>query len=292
MISELKNKLRGLYYKMMWNFGAFKYDLGKKKYQLPEVFTIEETLDRIIKKRVSVSRYGDGEFAFFNSKTRRIVFQDFDEKLATRLKEIIMVNDDRILICLPESFRSLDGFVKKKFHKNFIQHSYSFFFNYIRLSQKYDNAHMSRPFRDFQNYGIAEQRFNLIKKIWEDRDVVIIEGVNSRIGVGTDLFSKANSLHRILCPTSNAYRLYSQILDRAKLISKDFLILIALGPTATVLAYDLAMLNFQAIDIGHIGSEYFSFLKAAKQTNRLTKHNYEMYDEQYESEIVDRINHF
>jgi hypothetical protein len=36
----------------------------------------------------------------------------------------------------------------------------------------------------------------------------------------------------------------------------DKLILIALGPTATVLAYDLAKKGYQAIDIGHLPSCY------------------------------------
>ena len=37
---------------------------------------------------------------------------------------------------------------------------------------------------------------------------------------------------------------------------KDALLLLALGPTATVLAHDLAMEGVQALDIGHIDIEY------------------------------------
>ena len=33
---------------------------------------------------------------------------------------------------------------------------------------------------------------------------------------------------------------------------KSVLFLVALGPTATVLAYDLSKIGYQAIDIGHI----------------------------------------
>ena len=44
---------------------------------------------------------------------------------------------------------------------------------------------------------------------------------------------------------------------------KNKLILIALGPTATILAYDLYKLGYRAIDIGHIDIEYEWFLRKA-----------------------------
>ena len=39
------------------------------------------------------------------------------------------------------------------------------------------------------------------------------------------------------------------------------LVLLALGPTATVLAYDLAKSGIQALDIGHIDIEYEWYLR-------------------------------
>ena len=48
-----------------------------------------------------------------------------------------------------------------------------------------------------------------------------------------------------------------------KNVRKNKLILIALGPTATILAYDLYKLGYLAIDIGHIDIEYEWFLRKA-----------------------------
>jgi hypothetical protein len=42
---------------------------------------------------------------------------------------------------------------------------------------------------------------------------------------------------------------------------KNRLVLIALGPTASVLAYDMAKAGYQALDIGHIDLEYEWMLK-------------------------------
>ena len=47
--------------------------------------------------------------------------------------------------------------------------------------------------------------------------------------------------------------------------STDSIILIALGPTATVLAYDLSKRGYQAIDVGHIDIEYEWFLNNASK---------------------------
>ena len=44
-------------------------------------------------------------------------------------------------------------------------------------------------------------------------------------------------------------------------MDKKNLILISLGPTATVLAYDLSKLGYQAIDIGHTDLEYELLLR-------------------------------
>ena len=42
------------------------------------------------------------------------------------------------------------------------------------------------------------------------------------------------------------------------------MILLAIGPTATILAYDLYKEGYQAIDIGHVDIEYEWFLRQAK----------------------------
>ena len=79
----------------------------------------------------------------------------------------------------------------------------------------------------------------------------------------------------------------------------DRLILLALGPTATVLASYLANLGYQAIDIGHIDIEYEWFLSGAKEksvicgkyTNEVAngREFTECTDKKYLSQIVERI---
>ena len=60
------------------------------------------------------------------------------------------------------------------------------------------------------------------------------------------------------------------ILQEACKLAKNSLILIALGPTATVLAYDLCKLGYQAIDVGHIDIEYEWLMMGAKHKVNIT----------------------
>ena len=90
------------------------------------------------------------------------------------------------------------------------------------------------------------------------------------------------------------------ILESAKKIEdKSVLFIIALGPTATILAYDLAGLGYQAIDAGHMDVEYEWFKmgatkKVAIENKYVNEVNAgfgvgELKDEVYQSQIIDVI---
>lgn len=84
-----------------------------------------------------------------------------------------------------------------------------------------------------------------------------------------------------------------------KKITCDDLILIALGHTATVLAYDLSKLGYQAIDIGHIDIEYEWLRMGAKRKMpvpnkyvnevREGRIDTDLNDVTYQSQIIGRI---
>ena len=92
--------------------------------------------------------------------------------------------------------------------------------------------------------------------MWDSENLLIVEGAYSRLGVSNDLFDNAKSIKRILCPQENAFDRYDIILNCIKKSYHGELIILALGMTATVLAYDLAKEKIRALDLGHIDVEY------------------------------------
>ena len=77
------------------------------------------------------------------------------------------------------------------------------------------------------------------------------------------------------------------------------LILLMLGPTAKVLGFQLSREGYQAIDIGHIDSEYEWYQMGASykvnlQHKHTAEHNYDtdiifLQDNDYENSIIGRI---
>ena len=131
-----------------------------------------------------------------------------------------------------------------------------------------------------------------LRKIWGGRDVLMIEGEISRQGIGNDLFDNVNSMKRIICPERHSFSVYGQILSAVLEFDKNILVLISLGPTATVLAYDLSKLGYQAIDIGHADLEYELYLRNAttwifKDEKKEEKNETEM--NKYRSQIIKTI---
>ena len=82
---------------------------------------------------------------------------------------------------------------------------------------------------DIRDYPAYIER---MKEIWKDRDLLFVEGEKSRLGVGNDLFDGARSVKRVLCPATDAWGSYPEILRLAKEHGEGRLVLIALGQTA------------------------------------------------------------
>ena len=51
----------------------------------------------------------------------------------------------------------------------------------------------------------------------------------------------------------------------SSVIPKEKLVIAILGPTATLLAWDLSQCGYQALDFGHIAKDYNSFMKKDPQ---------------------------
>lgn len=230
-----------------------------------DVRSIEETIDIITNKRVSMSRYGDGEFSWMMG-IHQNTFQDYSPKMRDRLIEIIISVNENHIVCLSDTFGSL-----KQYNRFAIRFWSEFMVNHrrewIRLldcKKTYYNTNVTRLYMDYKDKSLTKKWFTYIKRIWDKQDIVIVEGEKTRLGVGNDLFDNAKSIRRVLAPATNAFNRYDEILDEIKKVEIKSLILIALGPTATILAYDLSKAGYWALDVGHVDIEYEWFLMGAK----------------------------
>ncbi|MEA4915952.1 MAG: SP_1767 family glycosyltransferase [Proteiniphilum sp.] len=244
-------------YNLTVEFYNILYLLLRKKQQIiPIVLSIEKSIEKIIADQCSVSRFGDGEMLLIGKKSIR--FQQQSELLSCRLIEVIQSRNDKHLVCISDSFQGLERYTRRarRFWRTHFYLYGNLWDTYLIPGRSYYNTFITRPYMDFKSKALSPRWFNLLKRIWDQRSIIFIEGEKSRLGVGNDLFDNASSIQRILCPPVNAFDKYGAILEKALEQDKNVLFLIALGPTATVLAYDLYRAGYQAIDIGHVDIEY------------------------------------
>ena len=286
--------------------------LSKKKFKFtatPEkvlghfkIASPEETIEKILRDKSSITRFGDGEFDFIYGVDMN--YQKMDKDLSRRLKEVLLSNEENLIIGIPNVFNL-------EYCEKYIGRAIEFWpgwvnkykFKILKLvsrKKQYYSAQISRFYLDYIDKSHVGEYVKKLKQIWENRDIVIIEGNQTRLGVGNDLLQNAKSIERIICPAENAYSKYNAILEEAKKVPKDKLFLLALGPTATVLAYDLYKLGYQVVDIGHVDIEYEWFLRKATKKIRIEnkyvtevadgRTNIEdVKDEKYKNEIIAKI---
>lgn len=288
--------------KIEYNFWKARTAKMRRSFVKIKVLDNLETISDIVDNQKSVVRFGDGEFKILFKKGNPN-FQEINERLAERLTEVIKSNDPRVLVCIPYTLYSLKGekLNSSYFWLQFINTYVDQLNTVLRTGYNYGNAGITRFYVGQTDREYSEKTFSELKKIWNNRNLLIVEGELSRLGVGNDIFDNALSLQRIIAPPKNAFDRYDEILETVKQHAKDKLVLIALGPTATVLAYDLAMSGIQAVDIGHIDLEY-SWMKMNAEERIPIKGKYcsEIHEEQdleldpedqlkYESSIILKI---
>lgn len=248
----------------------------RKNRKRPRVLSINETIDLILKDNLSVIRFGDGEITLIDGGGT--AFQKHDNTMITQLENILQKNDPKLLICVPGIWEKLDIFESFAYWFN-MHHIYRHGHVWKKLlssTQIYGDTNMTRPYLAYKDKSQSGVIFKKLFSIWEGQDVALIEGVKSRLGVGNDMFNNTKSVTRLLCPPENAFDKYDAIKKEALKIDKNKLVLISLGPTAKVLAYDLYKEGYRVLDIGHIDMEYEMFLRGE---SKLTKVKYKYFNE-------------
>lgn len=299
MLQKIKKVIYKIYIEIFYYF-------YKIIYKYPKVYTIDETLNFIIKNKVSVSRFGDGELHMIDN-FGDIGFQKSNEKLSYRLKEVLTSQNKDCIVCLPFPLYSINGYTKKSqyFWKASVVQHYRRYKKYLDINKTYHNSFISRPYMDYVDKFTTGIYFEKFKSLWLDKKVLIVEGNLTKLGVGNDLFYNVNKIDRIITLNKNVFNLYDKLFQEIALVIQNYdLVLLALGPTASVLALDLAHFKVQVVDIGHIDVEYMwyknsnlekvaiqgKFVNEAQNLDEDNKKfNLKDYDLEYHNQIIKKI---
>ena len=304
-IAFLQQKVESLEQTLGKRIENLPYEIEEKAYcnllPKPQIENREKVLTKIIKYGCSIIRFGDGEFDIMMGKNHP-VFQDNNEELAEKLKKIIQSEEKKLLIAIADNYGNLDKYteevadgIRQYMTKPNIREFHN---SVLDMKRTYYDAYTFKCYYPYKDKSKAEREYTLVKRIWQNRGVTIIEGDKTRTGVRNDLLYNARSIRRILAPTCNAFKVYNRIFEQAIKIKKDDLILIALGPAGKVMAYDLFLEGYQVIDIGQMDTDYEMYMaksngripNAVKYVADLPAARVEdIYDDDYKKQIIARI---
>ena len=281
----------------------FKKSIKNKKIK---ILDSQKTIDLIIEKQLSFIRFGDGELNIILDKNcNRISFQKNSEKLRSDLIEVFNFNltNKKVLLCLPYFFtgNGLEELTPEAggFWHYYVGSKIDALGAIINPNLIYGNTQITRPYIDLKNKKDCKHSFDSLKKLWNKKDVLIIEGELTRFGVDNDLLSNATSINRIIVPSVNAYDLLPEITNSALKHSSGKVILLSIGPAAKVLAMNLIEKGLTVYDVGHLDIEYEWFLRSAEKKipipNKYVNETKEKFistafnNQVYRSEIIEKI---
>jgi len=216
-------------------------------------YSFAETLDILHRERLSLTRFGDGELMLMADPDQNLQFQRNSAGLRRELVEALNPRgaaQGRVLVALPHLFRGNPHW------SGVWLATWDMLKSLLDPEVRYGDAHVSRPifFQGEGAAGIARWR-----RLWDGREVLIVTGRESRFDLVPDLFDGVSRVEILHTVSTDAYEhreaILRAILDRAK---ADTLVLLSLGPAATVLVPRIAAAGVQALDIGHISASYLN----------------------------------
>lgn len=259
------NRIKGFCIRRFYKF--FYFPAAHKKIRNINILNSLESIKYIIDHQCSVSRFGDGEFDVMLGRDGN-TFQKANSLLAERLRGVLVADDaPNHIVGIPLPLKSTTNLRKesKEFWDYYTHWNVDSILPFLFSNRRYVDTQLSRFYIIYNNKRNCHNQINMLKEIWQDKDLLIVEGCKSRTGIGNDLYDNARSIKRILGPATNAFAKYDEMLAAIlKYADKNQLILLSYGMCATVLAYDLAKLGYWAIDIGHLDIEYEWYLQKAE----------------------------
>lgn len=208
----------------------------------------EETLNYIISNDSSIVRLGDGEFGLMRGASVYFNdwYQQYDKKLAKKLREVASSHDPSVLLCIPG-----DHLTKTKEEDS---HEYRYWINskmllhaLVHRDKVYGNSFAFYP---KVNTGI---NYKKLKAYLAKKDVVIITSGLERF----EMIRLGRSTHLIEAPKSNGWQKVGeirteldQLVKKENLKKYETLVMVSMGPAAKVFVYELAKEGFTAWDAG------------------------------------------
>jgi len=196
-----------------------------------------ETIQALLAGK-SIARFGDGELRL--AIGRDVGHQKASKKMEGELRHILF-QPTKCLVGIPYIEETSP---KKETWEHYSAPHYLALYN---PRKQYHSAFITRP--DSAPWIDTPEYWESVRQLWQNKDVIIVCG--SRKGFRAEEMENARSIRFIQTLSEQAYADIDNIQNQIG-NDKSKVILLAVGATATVLAWRLAERGFQALDLGHL----------------------------------------
>lgn len=263
----------------------FSRVLGHARQPPPRLLGGLETLERLYERGQSVSRFGDGEMAMVFPRlwARDLHFQTADAALVARLRDLFRRPDPRVLCCYNNTFATHDEIpIVLDFERS--KKSYAYFrtihrkddigvlvgraptyrkwLNRVRSVYSTEVLGEAMCFflcnyvEEYKN-GSLEKVCAAYRRLMAGRRLLIVaprrplHGASFRDLADRRVIVSPREVDFIEIPERNCFSMYKDILDAILAAKRPDAVLVQAGPTATILAAELAIkFNITGYDVG------------------------------------------
>lgn len=262
---EFVNKLTKFPKRVHRHFERRKYEKGGYADVL-KILNTDETLALMEKEQISFLRFGDGEIAIMQGKS--IPFQEYDARLAKRLRKLLRTNIDGLKIGIPYYYmhpvKQLNGFTAR--FAGSLAAQRRFLCKNCDKNMTYVDTAITQVYQTYEKYDFRKY-YKRMQKLLSDRHVTVVCGEGVFDKLGHKAYDVCKSVEFVTAPSMNAYAEYDRLLKEVLKTSRKRLVCIVLGPTAKVLACDLHKKGYQAWDMGHYFKDYDAYMRKKPRTD-------------------------
>lgn len=243
---------------------VLKYNISNKKisrarlfyhHNILNVMTPIMTLEYLIKNKSSLVRIGDGEmYCLMNQMNNKTSNNNHcDRFIKDYLKQLMFIDHPNLVLGLLSPPNSAENYnLSRKYPKNLTLLEYNWFRfypgikKYINFDRIYGNA------STFKIKSQDEVTYRLFSELIGNEDIVLVTSKNGLINPHHNLFYSAKSVNFIFVPHFHAHKEWNKYLDICKGFPKSSLFILSAGFLSKVLAVELTLNGYWAIDIGAV----------------------------------------
>jgi len=277
------------FFNRMAQWNPFVREASEKNRKTIELLGRRETLERAVLDGLSIVRYGDGELFLaarrYLSSFRGIVFQKKDRQLSARLRRLLYTPVPNVLVCYNNYFMANDEYrivlPYERTKKEYSGYETVFSPNDVALlsrprertfyEREFENIRMKTKLRTFgeascfwlslchEEYatGAIDGILLLYRRLLQGKRVLFvapddpIAGSSFRALCRQGVIASPRSVDFLSIPESDCFDYYGDIRTKVASFPDVDAVFIQGGPTATVLAADLAARDgLVACDVG------------------------------------------